>query len=80
MTTTLRFAWITNNGYDTLAILAGDIVVSAWTVTSDIAKEFRENSDPADWDLNYPDLESISDYGTEVTGEDLEARLEFFGA
>jgi hypothetical protein len=78
-TNTLRFAWITNNGYDTLAIVdASETVVSQWTMTEAVAKEYKANSDASDWDLNYPEDQSISDYGTEVTGDNLSARLEFF--
>lgn len=78
-TNTLRFAWITNNAYDTLAIVDGTgKVVSQWTMTPAIAKEYKASSSPAEWDLNYPEDERISDYGTEVTGENLNARLEFF--
>lgn len=78
LTEKLRFAWITNNAYDTLAILQGDTVVSSWTVTRLIAIERLDNPDPSDWDLNHPDETAISDYGEEVTGEALLDRLAYY--
>lgn len=76
--TAARFAWIHSNAYDTLAILEGDTVVSQWTVTSAVAQEYIDSPDAADWDRNFPDCTAISDYGTEVTGDELHARIEFF--
>lgn len=77
-TNALRFAWITNNAYDTLAIVSGDKVVSQWTITDKVARDYIEAGDIHDWDLNYPDGQAISDYGDEVTGDELQARIEFF--
>lgn len=78
--TSLRFAWITNNAYDTLAIVDGDKVVSQWTMTEKVAREYlaTREAEIYSWDLNYPDCQSISDYGDEVTGKDLQDRINFF--
>lgn len=73
----LRFAFITNNGYDTLAIVKGTKVVSEWMVTPEVVTDYLTDTDPYDWDLNYPDCEKISDYGDEVTGDKLQARINF---
>lgn len=78
MTTTLRFAWIHNNAYDTLAIVDGDKVVSQWEITPRVAQDYLDATDIDEWDLNYPSAESISDYGDEVTGDDLQDRINFF--
>ena len=78
MNTALRFAWITNNGYDTLAIVDGDKVVSQWEVTPKVAQTYLDDTDIDEWHLNYPDCESISDYGDEVTGDELQSRINHF--
>jgi hypothetical protein len=77
-TTTLRFAWIHNNGYDTLAIVDGGKVVSAWQMQKSVAQNYLNPGDINDWDLNQPDLDSISDYGDEMDGDDLQERIDFF--
>ena len=80
-TTTLRFAWITNNAYDTLAIVnQDDVVVSQWTITEEVAREYlaTEGDEIYNWDLNHPDCEDVTDYGDEVTGEELQDRINFF--
>jgi hypothetical protein len=74
----LRFAWLTNNAYDTLAIVDGDKVVSQWKITKSIAQEYLDHTDVRDWGFNYPTADAISDYGEEVTGDDLQARIDFF--
>jgi hypothetical protein len=74
----LRFAWITNNAYDTLAIVSGDKVVSKWGMTPKVAREYLDAGDINEWDLNYPEEQEISDYGDEVTGTERQERIDFF--
>jgi hypothetical protein len=79
-TTTRRFAWITNNAYDTLAIVIDDKVVAAWTITDTVVQDYLDTTgDEIDnWDLNWPECEELADYGDEVTGDDLQERINFF--
>jgi hypothetical protein len=74
----LRFAWITNNAYDTLAIVSGDKVVSKWEMTPKVAREYLDAGDINEWDLNHPDGHVIADYGDEVTGSERQERIDFF--
>jgi hypothetical protein len=80
ITTTRRFAWITNNAYDTLAIVIGDKVAAAWTITETVAQEYLDTTGDEidDWDLNWPERADLADYGDEVTGDELQDRINFF--
>lgn len=76
-TSARRFVIATNNGYDTLLIAQGDTVISAWEMTDAVLAEFlASNGDCSAWDDNYPAHEAVSDYGQEVTADELLAKIE----
>lgn len=75
----LRLAYINNNAYDTVALARGDCILGAWTVTPQVLANFLSPGDLDIWEINTCPGGTgliVSDYGTELTGEVLAARLD----
>lgn len=77
----LRLAYITNNAYDTVALLRGGKMLAHWTATPEVVAEYLNPGALEDWASNQTDAGeeiTIADLGTELTGRELEERIAFY--
>lgn len=76
---TLRLAYITNNAYDSIALMRGNRMLAHWTVTPAVIAEYLSPGDLEDWASNQVTAgedTTIADLGEELTGDALAKRLE----
>ena len=82
-----RLIYVTNNAFDSILLVARDHVIGAWNA-DDVTWQGRttaqvfaaERDAPEEWDETYPTANTIEEWGTELTGAALMARLREKGA
>jgi hypothetical protein len=77
-----RLAYVRNDGGDWVLLLEGEEVIGAWEANEHGLENFTDDvgtSRVNNWPETRPDFTDVSDYGDEITGDELEKYLEWIG-